>query len=227
MKILLTNDDGIEAPGLAALANALQGELVIVAPAQAMSECSHQVTTRDPLKVERRNDRKYAIHGTPADCVRMALTCLLQGWRPDWILSGINLGGNLGVDVYISGTVAAAREAAIHGIPAIAFSHYRKKNLDVEWDAATRRVQSAFTLLKEKDRPVHSFWNVNLPHLLSGEPDPEIRFCTPSLRSLPIRYILENGAYRYAGVYAQRDKEAGTDVEICFNGQTAASLISL
>src|SRR5204862_6181773 len=111
MRLLLTNDDGILAPGLQALLETARqlGDPLVVAPVEAQSGCSHRVTTDGPLSVERREPGRYAIDGTPADCVRVGLHRL----APDsaWVLSGINAGGNLGAAVWHSGTVAAAREA--------------------------------------------------------------------------------------------------------------------
>ena len=125
MHVLITNDDGIHAPGLQALADAvsqLGWDYTIVAPATEQSMCGHRVTTHQHLKVETPEERRYAVHGTPADCVRLALFAL--NVKPDLVLSGINAGGNLGQDIVISGTVTAAREAAYHGIRAMALSHY-------------------------------------------------------------------------------------------------------
>ena len=113
MRILLTNDDGIDAPGLAALRDAaavLGGDLVVVAPAECHSGCGHRVTTDRAIRVEELARGRFRVGGTPADCVRIAVAQLV----PDaaLVLSGINAGGNLGADVHHSGTVAAAREAA-------------------------------------------------------------------------------------------------------------------
>ena len=120
MRLLLTNDDGIDAPGLAALERvaALLGEVSVVAPLGHFSGCSHQVTTHRPLRVEGRGERRWAVAGWPADCTRVALRGL--GVEADWVLSGINAGGNMWADVYISGTVAAVREAALLGRPGVA-----------------------------------------------------------------------------------------------------------
>jgi Survival protein SurE len=110
MTIILTNDDGIDAPGIQALLQAVTGKMIIVAPQGQLSGCGHQVTAHSPIHVDRRSEFEYAVGGTPADCVRIALNHIFP--KPDLVLSGINAGGNLGVDVYISGTVAAVREAA-------------------------------------------------------------------------------------------------------------------
>jgi 5'-nucleotidase len=136
MKLLLTNDDGIDADGLHALLNAVRGlgEPVVVAPAGPQSGVSHAVTTDGPVRVEDRGAGRVAVHGTPADCVRVGLHRLC----PDagLVLSGINHGGNLGADVYYSGTVAAVREAVLHGWTGVALSHYRKRGLEFDWPRA-------------------------------------------------------------------------------------------
>ena len=124
--ILLTNDDGIRATGLVALRNALTplGQVVVVAPLAEQSACSHSVTLQRPLRYDRHEPDTFSVDGTPADCVYLALFAeRFLPRRPDLVLSGINHGVNLGTDVFYSGTVAGAREAAFRGIPAIAFSH--------------------------------------------------------------------------------------------------------
>ena len=125
MKLLLSNDDGIDAPGLEALLTAARtiGEPIVVAPAGPQSGVSHAVTSHGPLRVERRGEGRFAVHGTPADCTRVGLLKLVP--EAEWVLSGINHGGNLGADVHYSGTVAAVREAVLHGWPGVAVSHYR------------------------------------------------------------------------------------------------------
>lgn len=126
MTIIITNDDGIDAPGIRALQRAIPQTTTIVAPSKHLSGCGHQVTTNRGMKLEKRSVTEYALDGTPADCTRMAITNIAKNTK--LVLSGINAGGNLGTDVYISGTVAAVREAAIHGIPGIAISHWIKQH---------------------------------------------------------------------------------------------------
>src|SRR5262245_11374774 len=127
MKFLLTNDDGIDAPGLRALQQAAValGESVLVAPRDHQSGCSHRVTTGTGIRLEERAPGEFALDGTPADCVRVGLHLLTRD--ATWVLSGINQGGNLGADVHVSGTVAAVREAALHGLPGVALSQYHKR----------------------------------------------------------------------------------------------------
>ena len=136
MKFLLTNDDGIDAAGLEALRSAALtlGDPVVVAPAGPQSGVSHAVTWHEGVRIEPRGDKRYAIHGTPADCVRLGLLKVIPDAK--WILSGINHGANLGADVHYSGTVAAVREAVLHGWPGIAVSHYRKSKVEFDWARA-------------------------------------------------------------------------------------------
>ena len=221
MTIILTNDDGIDAPGIQALSEAINGKGIFVAPKQEWSGCGHRVTTTTPIHVEKRSQVAYAVGGTPADCVRLALWHLCPD--VELVLSGINGGGNLGVDSYISGTIAAVREAAIHGIPAIAISHYVKKPLPINWEIATiwagEVIEKLLTIPLEKG----SFWSVNLPHLETGSPDPKIIFCPPAKNPLPIQYRQEGDNFYYIGEYGERDRTPGSDVDICFSGNIAVT----
>ncbi len=225
MTIVLTNDDGIDAPGIHALSVALNGEGIFVAPQGQLSGCGHQVTTRQPIDIERRSQQAFAIAGTPADCIRLAIYQLCPSIS--WVLSGINAGGNLGVDIYISGTVAAVREAAIHGIPAIALSQYRRGKKPINWEQAT---DWAIEVLKDlRHRPLEPgcFWNVNFPHLEPGDPDPEMIFCPSSTQPLPINYQTDGSSYSYIGDYSQRPRTPGTDVDVCFSGNIAVTKLKL
>ena len=225
MTWILTNDDGIDAPGIRALHKAVNGKGVIVAPRDHQSGCGHQVTTTRPIQVQRRSDVEYAIAGTPADCVRIALSHLCKNVK--FVLSGINAGGNMGVDAYISGTVAAVREAAMHRIPGIAVSHYRKGKRNVDWDVAARWTAGVLADLLSRPLEPGTFWNVNLPHLEPGDPDPDVVFCEPCTRPLPINYRVEGDNFYYVGEYAKRDRTPGTDVDACFSGHIAVTQIRL
>src|SRR5881392_3825251 len=145
MNLLITNDDGIDAPGLEALLQAARalGDPVVVAPAGPQSGVSHAVTWHEGVRIEPRGDKRNAIHGTPADCVRLGLLKVVPDAK--WILSGINHGANLGEDVHYYGTVAAVREAVLHGWPGIAVSHYRKSGIAFDWERATKWVQPIVT----------------------------------------------------------------------------------
>ena len=167
MRILLTNDDGIEAPGLAALraaAAVLGGDIVIVAPAECHSGCGHRVTTERAIRVDELSPGRFRVAGTPADCVRIGLAQLV----PDaaLVLSGINAGGNLGADIHHSGTVAAAREAALHGRPAVAASHYHRREEPIDWRRAAAWMEAVLADVLPMPLADGEFWNVNFPHPL-------------------------------------------------------------
>jgi 5'-nucleotidase len=227
VKLLLTNDDGIEAPGLQVLFDAaLQlGEPIVVAPEEALSGCSHQVTTNQPIRVREVSACRFAVRGTPADCVRVGLQFIV----PDaaWVLSGINAGGNLGADVYHSGTVAAAREAVLHGWPAVALSQYRKRGMPVDWQQTARWAVLALRDLLGQNRERGTFWNVNFPHLLPASADPERETCPLDPSPLPLHFREESEGWLYAGDYHQRRREPGTDVDVCFEGKIAVTRVKL
>jgi 5'-nucleotidase len=231
MIALLSNDDGIDAAGLTALrriAEALFDEVWVVAPASQMSQIGHRVTTDTPIRCERRGERAFAIDGTPADCVRVALAHLLPV-APDWVLSGINHGGNLGRhDFAISGTVAAVREAAFQGIPGVTLSHYLRRGLTVDWEKAAERAGGVVAgLLAEPPESGH-FWNVNLPHPAPGEPEPRMIRCEQERHSLHVLYREdEPGILHYAGDYHERLRVPGSDVDVCFGGNIAVTLASI
>ncbi len=233
MHFLLTNDDGIEAPGLAALQRAVAAlpdvQLTVVAPVSEYSQCGHRVTTHAPLNVRHHQVDRHAVEGTPADCVRVALFGL--GMKPDWVLSGINAGGNMGQDIVISGTLAAAREAAYHGIPAMAFSHYLVRDLAVDWERTaqwtTQVIQSLMTAEPLQDGEL---WNVNFPHLPSGSLDlPPTRNTNPARSPLNVSFERtqeDNGglsAFRYISTYSGRPQDEGSDVQACFGGHISIS----
>jgi len=166
MKILITNDDGIRAPGLTALHAALRplGEVLVIAPERPRSACGHAITLHKPLRlmpVELSDGAEgFAINGFPADCVALGVSEHLGG-HPDLVVSGINLGPNLGVDMIYSGTVAAAREGAICGIPSVALSVASYGASDFQPAAEFARYLAQAVL--EHGLPDGAFLNVNVP----------------------------------------------------------------
>jgi 5'-nucleotidase len=166
--ILLTNDDGIEAPGLRALADGLAGfaTVSIVAPSREQSGAAQSLTLRQPIICHKVGEREWAVDGTPADSVIVALHKLLPE-RPDLVISGINFGGNLGENVYYSGTVGAAREAALHHIPALAMS-LCSKSAAVKFDAAATVARTTGELILKEGLPDQVLLNVNVPDPWSG-----------------------------------------------------------
>ena len=228
MKFLLSNDDGINAPGLAALLAATRdfGEPIVVAPAGPQSGMSHAVTWDKGVRLEERGAARFAVHGTPADCARLGLLRV----APDaqWVLSGINHGGNLGADVYYSGTVAAVREGVLHGWPGVAFSQYLRRGVPLDWPRATRWTARVLTDLLQRPTEPGLFYNVNFPHLTADAPEPDIVSCPLDPNPLPLSYRHEeNGHHLYDGDYQARQRKAGSDVDTCFTGSIAITAIRL
>ncbi|RMF60952.1 MAG: 5'/3'-nucleotidase SurE [Calditrichaeota bacterium] len=172
MKILLTNDDGINAPGLLALHEELTkvGDVTVVAPDSERSAVGHAITLSDPLRVWNfeKNGRffGYAVNGTPADCVKIAYWALLKE-KPDLVVSGINLGSNTGINVIYSGTVSAATEGTILEIPsfAVSLTTYR----DPHFDYAAKFSRKLAKIVAEKGLPRGTFLNVNIPSVREEE----------------------------------------------------------
>ncbi len=162
MRILVTNDDGYRADGIRTLVDAARGlgEVRVVAPDREQSATSHSLTLHNPLRVRDRGEGVLAVDGTPTDCVILALGMLLEQ-RPDVVLSGINHGPNLGDDVLYSGTVAAAMEAVILGVPAVAISLATfDEALLAGWGPVTARLLEQ---LLRSDMPRETLLNINLP----------------------------------------------------------------
>ena len=169
MRILIANDDGYLAPGLAALVKACEGlgDLDVVAPEQNASGTSNSLTLNRGLSVYTATNGYRYINGTPSDCVHLALSGLLEH-RPDLVVSGINQGANMGDDTLYSGTVAAAMEGFLFGIPAIAFSQVQKGWQDL--DAAGRVARSVIEhVLRDPPEAAHFLLNVNIPNRADAE----------------------------------------------------------
>jgi len=197
MKILITNDDGIEAPGLKTLVLAFVGkaEVAVAAPDQERSATSHSVTLRRPVGMREVGPRQWAIEGTPVDCVHLAVLKLLD-FRPDLVISGINHGANLGCDIIYSGTVAGAREAALLGLPAFAIS-LNSYNSHPNFDTAAAFAVELAERVIAKGLPGSVFLNVNVPDLPSAEIKPfRITRQGKRIYSKKIEEILQPGGKR-------------------------------
>jgi 5'-nucleotidase len=214
MKFLITNDDGIHAPGLAAL------EVIVVAPEICNSSCGHQTTTSRPLKLRKLDDLHYAVNGTPADCVRLAVLNVAP--EIDWILSGVNSGGNLGVDIYMSGTVAAVREGMLLGKKGIAFSQYRKGRKFLGWNKALQMSNAVLRTLLARGCEEKSYWNVNFPDE-PGETLPKLKDCPIDPHPLPFAFDPIEEEYHYRSNYHERPALPNHDVDVCFSGNIAIS----
>ncbi|MCK4304282.1 MAG: 5'/3'-nucleotidase SurE [Candidatus Eisenbacteria sp.] len=167
MRILLTNDDGIAARGLTCLANSLQelGDVWIVAPDREQSAASHALTLHDPLRVTQHGKQRFSVSGTPTDCVLLAVRGIggVLEHRPDLVVAGINHGPNMGDDVTYSGTVAAAFEGRLLGLPAVAFSNVTWKSEFL--DASARVAKQVVTMMLRQGLPRELLLNVNIPDL--------------------------------------------------------------
>lgn len=227
MKLVVTNDDGVDAPGLQALTKILRGagEILVAAPQGPRSGIGHQVTTRSPLEVKELAPGRHSIDGTPADCARIALKVLAP--NADWLVAGINPGANLGSDVYNSGTVAAAREAAILGVRSIAISQYVARDCTIDWDITALHAGALLKMLLARPLEKGKFWNVNLPHPLKLESKLKYEFC--ELDTGPHNYVFRanNGTYAYEGTIHERPRQPGRDVDVCFGGKAAITLMQV
>ncbi len=168
MRILLTNDDGIEAAGLEVLqqiASELGDEVWVVAPETDQSGASHSLTLHEPLRCRQLAERIYAVKGTPTDCVIMGVKHLMRDKRPDLVLSGINRGQNMADDVTYSGTIAGAMEGTMLGIPSIALSLAvgRGGKHGIQWETPLRLGADLIRKLLRAGWPEHVTLNVNFP----------------------------------------------------------------
>ena len=217
LKIVITNDDGIDAPGLDALFRCARrlGDVVIVAPRHPQSGMAHRVTTREPIRINELEANRHSVDGTPADCARIALKVI----APDagWLISGINPGANLGSDVYNSGTVAAAREAAILGYRAIAVSQYIAKDQKVDWSLTGDHTCPVLQMLLSRDLARGYFWNVNLPHPIYKNSTLAYEFCELDTHPHNYSYRQNGNELTYTGTIHERPRDAGKDVAVCFD----------
>ena len=226
--ILLTNDDGYSAPGLSALAAALEdlATVSIVAPSSEKSGTAQSLTLRQPIVAQQVGERHWSVDGTPADCVIIALHKLLPE-RPDLVISGINFGANLGENVYYSGTVGAAREAALHHIPALAVSLCSKAHGSNFQDAA-RVARSAAELVLKNGLPDQVLLSINVPQPWSGE----VRFTRQS-KKITRNQLSEGKDPRgrsYFWLFEQKidgDAEPGTDYAAIFSRAVSVTPLSL
>jgi 5'-nucleotidase len=173
MRVLVSNDDGVDAPGIRHMAEALRRaghEVIVVAPDRDRSGASNSLTLDQPIRAKRTGDDSWSVAGTPTDCVHLALSGMLAA-DPDIVLSGINNTANLGDDVIYSGTVAAAMEGRCLGLPAIALSLASHDHRAVNFDSAARAAVGIMAQLVADPLPADTILNVNVPDL----PWPEVR----------------------------------------------------
>lgn len=227
MRVLLTNDDGYDQPGLKALYNAtlMLGEAVTVAPTMPHSSCGHQVTMASTLTVTELKAGYHRADGTPADCIRLGLKEIAP--TTDWVLAGINPGANLGSDVYQSGTVAAAREAAILGVSSVAISHYIAPKAVINWDLATEVVHNLLQNILPSPLERGYYLNINLPSPLTMNALNNIQYCPHDTQPHNYDFIQSEAGFRYSGIIHDRPYKKNTDIDACFSGSIAVTLLQL
>jgi 5'-nucleotidase len=206
MRILISNDDGVHAPGLKALYKELRklGEVWVVAPLEEKSTNGHSLTLHKPLRIIPIDDYFYGVSGSPADCIYLGIREVLKGKKPDWVVSGINRGANLGQDIYYSGTVSAAREAAILKIPSMAVSlsvdfHNPPPEVKLHYSTAGKIALKMIQKLSsgEMKLPVHTLLNLNVPDL--------------ALSKVKGIQVVQQGFRHYNGAVVKRRDHRGKD----------------
>jgi 5'-nucleotidase len=170
-RVLISNDDGINAPGLKMLERVmakLAGEVWVVAPETEQSAASHSLTLRQPLRIRKISPRRFTVNGTPTDSVLLGINEVMKDHRPDLVLSGVNRGGNLGEDVIYSGTVAAAMEGTLMDFPAIALSQVYSDRHPVKWATAEKWLPTVLKGLMKMSFPRSVLINVNFPDVVAS-----------------------------------------------------------
>ncbi len=225
MRILVSNDDGINAPGIKVLENVARkfsNDVWVVAPDQDQSAISHSLTLRTPFRINEISDQKYSVTGTPTDCIFSAVNFLMKDNKPDLVLSGINLGANIAEDVTYSGTVAAALEATILGVPAVAFSVAMENLREINWATAEHWSEVVLKKLLTQSFSEGVYYNVNIPNV---ECDQVAGICIARQGSRSVAdtlypckdprgnsyYWIGPGSQRYDSVWQYA--EEGTDLE--------------
>ena len=234
MRILLSNDDGINAPGLKTLetiARQLTDDVWIVAPELDQSGAAHSLTLRDPLRAREISDKKYALSGTPTDCVLFAVNHLLKDKKPDLVLSGINHGANLAEDITYSGTVAAAMEGSLLHIPSIAISLCVNKGHPAKWSTAEKHIPDILSHLIKTQLDPYTLININVPDVIA-----------PSVKGIRVTrqgqrtYLDElhecvdprGKKYYWVGIVNHDGSgESGTDLDAIANGFISITPLSL
>ncbi|MCJ8192021.1 5'/3'-nucleotidase SurE [Sphingomicrobium aestuariivivum] len=238
MRILLTNDDGIHAPGLDILeriAAPLASELWIVAPAEEQSGAGHSLTLHQPLRIRKHGEKRYSVTGTPTDAVMLALGQLMKDCRPDLILSGVNRGANLGEDVTYSGTVSAAMEGALAGVPAIALSQCSMApgtSDGVRWEATEQHGEAVLRQLASAPIPPRTLVNVNFPPVPAADVR-GVKVCSQGFRDYSRLKIVERTdprGFRYYWFGTGETIETPghrTDLEVVADGYVAVTPLHL
>jgi 5'-nucleotidase len=234
-RLLVTNDDGIHAPGIKLLekiARKLAKDIWVSAPETEQSAASHSLTLHQPLRIRRVRRQHYAVSGTPTDSVLLALHHIVDGKTPDLALSGVNRGANLGEDITYSGTVAAAMEATLLGVPAIALSLYVEPGKDrAHWATAEAHLPGLIKRVCAAGWPDGVLINVNLPDLPPGEVK-GIRVTRQGRRKIGDNLVqrVDPRGRPYTWIGTQRDEGIpglGTDLAAVYAGYISVTPVHL
>jgi len=233
-RVLISNDDGVNAPGIKALERVMKriaGEVWVVAPETEQSAAGHSLTLRSPLRIHKKSKYKFSVTGTPTDAVMLAVHEVMKDSPPDLVLSGVNRGGNLGEDVTYSGTVAAAMEGTLLGIPSVAFSLVTPDEAKAHWKTAEVYVEKVMARLGGVSFPRGVLLNVNIPDCLADQVT-GIETTRQGRRKIGCE-LLEGRDPKgapYFWIGAQRDEDKslkGTDLEAVSRGAVSITPLSL
>jgi len=233
LRILISNDDGIHAHGIKVLekiAHTLTDDVWVVAPEIEHSGAGHSLTLRRPIRARKVSAQRYAVDGTPTDCVMVALTKILKDNQPTLMLSGVNHGINIGDDITYSGTVAAAMEATLLGVPSIAFSQAGKPDQPIKWSTAEHFATDIIKKLIDNPWPSYVFINVNFPDVVASSVK-GIRVVKQGVRTIRenlLDWFDPNGQPFYRiGPRDSTPTETGTDLEAIANGEISITPLHL
>jgi len=233
-RVLISNDDGVSAPGIKVLERAMKrlcAEVWVVAPEHEQSAASHSLTLRKPLRIRKIAKRKFAVDGTPTDAVLLGVQRVMKDCPPDLVLSGINRGGNLGEDVTYSGTVAAAMEGTLLGIPSVAFSLVTPDSAKAHWATAEACVEQVIRKLAGVSFPHGVLVNVNIPDVPPGEVT-GIENTRQGRRKIGCELLEgrdpKGQPYYWIGAQREEDRSRpGTDLEAVARGAVSVAPISM
>lgn len=233
-RILVSNDDGINADGLARLekiARELSDDVWVVAPEIEQSGAGHSLTLHQPLRFRPIEEKRFAVSGTPTDCVLLAINHIMADRKPDLVLSGINRGGNLGEDVTYSGTIAAAMEGTMLGVPSIALSQFYGPDRQIDWTAAEEHSAKVIRDLAAIGWPPNICINVNFPEArTTGVKGVEV--CRQGKRKigdeLDHRTDPRGRSYFWIGAMREEDiSTPGTDIHAVHQGMISVTPLDL
>lgn len=229
-RILVSNDDGLHGPGLEVLiriAESLSDDVWVVVPEHEQSGAGHSLTLHHPLRMRQVRERVYAVSGTPTDCVLLAVNHLLKDHRPDLVLSGVNRGANLGEDITYSGTVAAAMEGTLLGIPSIALSQCYSDEAGVPWATAETHAPAVIRTLIGMGWPESELMNVNFPPVAADAVNGVVATRQGSRKigdDLDQRFDPRGRTYFWIGPQRSRERaDEGTDIAAIQGGQISVT----